>query len=224
MTESIVLDRDTRFVSQLWRNLQQSVGTKLNFSTSFHPQSDGQSERVIQTLEDMLRACVLDYGDGWYRYLPLVEFAYNNSYQASVGIAPYEALYGYRCRSPICWDDIGERRIIWSGLVEDAKPKFGLRGSSCWPHRAGKRATWTSAGATLSSKLVTICCLKCHQLGESNSSDCGTSLVHGSWDPSRYLSASVQWHIGWLFLRVSPVWNFAKIDYYFKFWWFSSNF
>ena len=123
---SIVSDRDTRFVSHFWRSLQQAMGTKLNFSTAFHPQSDGQSERVIQTLEDMLRACVLDYGDGWFRYLPLVEFAYNNSYQASIGMAPYEALYGRRCRSPICWDDVGERRLIGPDLVEDAEAKIRI--------------------------------------------------------------------------------------------------
>ncbi len=71
----------------------------------------------------MLRACVLDYGDGWFRYLPLVEFAYNKSYQASIDMAPYKAIYGRRCRSPICWDDIEECRIIGPDLVEDAKAK-----------------------------------------------------------------------------------------------------
>nr|CAD1823352.1 unnamed protein product [Ananas comosus var. bracteatus] len=74
----------------------------------------------------MFRACVLDYGDGWFRYLPLVEFAYNNSYQASIGMAPYEALYGRRCRSPICWDDVGERRLIGPDLVEDAEAKIRI--------------------------------------------------------------------------------------------------
>ncbi|XP_071939216.1 uncharacterized protein [Coffea arabica] len=92
---SIVSDRDPRF-----------VGTKLKLSTAYHPQTDGQSERTIQTLEDMLRFCILDFGGSWSQYMTLAEFAYNNSYQASIQMAPYEALYGRRCRSPIHWDEV----------------------------------------------------------------------------------------------------------------------
>jgi hypothetical protein len=87
------------------------MGTKLRFSTAYHLQTDGQSERTIQTLEDMLRACMLDFCGSWARYLPLVEFSYNNSFQASIGMAPYEALYGRKCRSPLYWDELDERRI-----------------------------------------------------------------------------------------------------------------
>ncbi|KAL4195087.1 hypothetical protein AMTRI_Chr05g62760 [Amborella trichopoda] len=83
------------------------MGTRLTFSTAFHPQTDGQSERTIQTLEDMLRACVIDFTGSWDEHLPLIEFAYNNSFQASIQMAPYEVLYGRKCRSPICWDEIG---------------------------------------------------------------------------------------------------------------------
>ncbi|GFS38841.1 hypothetical protein Acr_00g0059760 [Actinidia rufa] len=85
--------------------LQRALGTELSFSTAFHPQTDGQSERTIQTLEDMLRLCVLDFQGNWEMHLPLVEFAYNNSFHASIGMAPYEALYGRKCRSPICWTE-----------------------------------------------------------------------------------------------------------------------
>ena len=88
------------------------MGTNLAFSTAFHPQSDGQSERTIQTLEDMLRACVLDFQGSWNKYLPLVEFAYNNSYHSTIDMAPYEALYGRKCRSPIHWDEIGEKKFL----------------------------------------------------------------------------------------------------------------
>ncbi|KZV52548.1 Gag protease polyprotein [Dorcoceras hygrometricum] len=109
ITSSIVSDRDPRFTSRFWKSLHQDLGTKLNFSTSFHPQTDGQSERVIQILEDLLRASVLDFAESWDFKLPLIEFAYNNSYQASIEMAPYEALYGRKCRSPILWDDVGER-------------------------------------------------------------------------------------------------------------------
>ena len=81
---------------------------KLNFSTAFHPQTDGQSERTIQTLEDMLCACVLDFGGSWNQHLPLIEFLYNNSYQATIGMVPYEAFYGKKCRSPIHWYETGK--------------------------------------------------------------------------------------------------------------------
>ncbi|RVW67492.1 Transposon Ty3-I Gag-Pol polyprotein [Vitis vinifera] len=89
---SIVSDRDPRFTSRFWHSLQKALGTKLSFSTAFHPQTDGQSERVIQVLEDLLRACILDLQGNWDDHLPLVEFAYNNSFQASIGMAPFEAL------------------------------------------------------------------------------------------------------------------------------------
>jgi hypothetical protein len=115
---SIVSDRDPRFTSKFWISLQKAMGTKLTFSTAYHPQTDGQSERTIQILEDMLRACVLDLGGKWEDHLPLVEFAYNNSFQATIGMAPYEALYGRRCRSPLYWDEVGERRILGPELVE----------------------------------------------------------------------------------------------------------
>ncbi|GJZ42487.1 putative reverse transcriptase domain-containing protein [Tanacetum coccineum] len=97
----IICDRDPRFASNFWRSLQNALGTNLDMSTAYHPQTDGQSERTIQTLEDMLRACAIDFGKGWVNHLPLVEFSYNNSYHASIKAAPFEALYGRKCRSPI---------------------------------------------------------------------------------------------------------------------------
>ena len=103
--KTIVSDRDGRFTSRFWSQVQTVMGTKLNFTTAFHPQSDGQSERTIQTLEDLLRSCVLDWGPIWPDQLPLVEFTYNNSWHASIGMAPYEALYGRKCRTPLCWDE-----------------------------------------------------------------------------------------------------------------------
>ncbi|GJY78997.1 DNA helicase [Tanacetum coccineum] len=102
---SIVSDRDPRFTSQFWKGFQRAWGTKLNYSTAFHPQTDGQSERTIQTLEDMLRCCALEWTGNWDDYLCLVEFAYNNSWHASIGMAPYEMLYGRKCRYPICWNE-----------------------------------------------------------------------------------------------------------------------
>ena len=109
---SIVSDRDPIFTSKFWECLQRAMGTKLKFSTSFHPQTDGQTERTIQILEDMLRACVLDFQESWNKYLPLIEFSYNNSYQSTIGMAPYEMLYGRKCRSPVHWDETGERQYL----------------------------------------------------------------------------------------------------------------
>ena len=99
---SIVSDRDPRFTAHFWKSFQKAMGTRLTMSTVFHPQTDGQSERTIHVLEDMLRACVLDHKGSWEEHFPLVEFTYNNSYQASIQMAPYEALYGRPCRSPLC--------------------------------------------------------------------------------------------------------------------------
>ncbi|GJR57228.1 putative reverse transcriptase domain-containing protein [Tanacetum coccineum] len=105
---SIICDRDPRFTSNFWKSLQKALGTSLDMSTAYHPQTDGQSERTIQTLEDMLRACVIDFGNGWVKHLPLVEFSYNNSYHASIKAAPFEALYGRKCHSPVCWAEVGQ--------------------------------------------------------------------------------------------------------------------
>jgi len=117
---SIVSDRDSRFTSTFWKKLQEGLGTRLKFSTAMHPQTDDQTERTNQTLEDMLRACMLDFQGSWSRYLPLLEFSYNNSYQESIKAAPYEVLYGRRCRSPIYWHEAGERRYLGPELVDQA--------------------------------------------------------------------------------------------------------
>ena len=106
---SIISDRGSIFTSQFLQKLQEAMGTILDFSPTFHPQTDGQSERMIQTLEDMLRMCIMDLGGSWNDHLPLIEFAYSNSYHSNNEMAPYEALYGRKCRSPLCWDEIGER-------------------------------------------------------------------------------------------------------------------
>ncbi|GJU11598.1 putative reverse transcriptase domain-containing protein [Tanacetum coccineum] len=103
---SIICDRDPRFASNFWRSLHKALCTNLDMSTAYHSQTNGQSEITIQTLEDMLRACVIDFGNGWVRHLPLVEFSYNNSYHASIKAAPFETLYGRKCRSPVCWAEV----------------------------------------------------------------------------------------------------------------------
>ncbi|KAA0067841.1 reverse transcriptase [Cucumis melo var. makuwa] len=115
---SIVLDRDPRITFKFWPSLQKAMGTWLKFSTSFHSQTDGQSERTIQTSEDMLRACVLQLKGSWDTHLQLMEFAYNNNYQSSIGMAPYKALYGRPCRTSVCWNEVGERKLVGPELVQ----------------------------------------------------------------------------------------------------------
>ncbi|KAJ9547520.1 hypothetical protein OSB04_020063 [Centaurea solstitialis] len=128
---SIISDRDSRFTSQFWQSLQATLGTRVDLSTAYHPQTDGQTERTIQTLEDMLRACVLEFGGTWDDHLPLVEFSYNNSYHASIQCAPYEALdrqksYADNRRKPLEFQ-VGDKVLLkvspWKGLI-----RFGKKG------------------------------------------------------------------------------------------------
>nr|GEW48111.1 putative reverse transcriptase domain-containing protein [Tanacetum cinerariifolium] len=109
---------------QLKRSLHKALGTRLDMSTTYHPQTDGQSERTIQTLEDMLRACVLKFGKGWDRHLPLVEFSYNNSYYIIIKVVPFEALYGRKCRSPICWVYVGDSQLTSPEIIYETTMKI----------------------------------------------------------------------------------------------------
>jgi hypothetical protein len=106
--------------------VHESLGTKLIHSFSYHPQTDGQTERVNQIVEDMLRACVIHFYKSWDKCVALVEFAYNNSYQASLKMAPFEALYGRRCRTPLNWSRAGERTLFGPKLVQEAEEKVSV--------------------------------------------------------------------------------------------------
>nr|GEZ55616.1 putative reverse transcriptase domain-containing protein [Tanacetum cinerariifolium] len=99
-------------------------GTRLDMSTTYHPETNSQSKRTIQTLEDMLRACAIDFGKGWVNHLPLVEFSYDNSYHASIKATPFEALYGQKCRSLICWTEVGEAQILGPELIQEMTAKI----------------------------------------------------------------------------------------------------
>ncbi|GKF58855.1 putative reverse transcriptase domain-containing protein, partial [Tanacetum coccineum] len=103
---------------------ENALGTNMDMSTAYHPQTDGQSERTIQTLEDMLRACVIDFGKGWVNHLSLVEFSYNNSYHSSIKAAPFKALYGRKCRSLVCWTEVGEAQILGPELIQETTEKI----------------------------------------------------------------------------------------------------
>ncbi|GJZ13587.1 reverse transcriptase domain-containing protein [Tanacetum coccineum] len=120
---SIISDRDSHFTSRFWQSLQNALGTQLDMSTTYHP-TDGQSERTIQTLEDMLRACVIDFRKGWDKHLPLVEFSYNNSYHASIKAAPFEALYGRKCRSLVCWAEVGDSQLTVPEIIQETTEKI----------------------------------------------------------------------------------------------------
>ncbi|GKD66198.1 putative reverse transcriptase domain-containing protein, partial [Tanacetum coccineum] len=120
----IISDHDSRFTSRLWQSMQEALGTRLDISTAYHPQTDGQSERTIQTLDDMLRAYILDFGGSCYVHLPLFEFSYKNSYHASVRCALFEALYGRKCCSPIMWAEVGEGQLIGPELVQETTEKI----------------------------------------------------------------------------------------------------
>lgn len=123
---SIIFDRDPRFTSWFWKKLHDALGTRLDFSTAFHPQTNGQSERVIQIMEDMLRSCVIDFRGSWEDYLLLAEFAYNNSYQSSIRLAPFEALYGRRCRTPTYSTKLGERRVLGPEFISNTEDMVKL--------------------------------------------------------------------------------------------------
>ncbi|GKA14275.1 putative reverse transcriptase domain-containing protein [Tanacetum coccineum] len=103
---------------------ENALGTSLDMSTAYHPQTDGQSERTIQTLEDMLHACAIDFRKGWVNHFPLVEFSYNNSYHASIKAAPFEALYGRKCCSPMCWAEVGQVQLTGPELVQEREKKI----------------------------------------------------------------------------------------------------
>nr|GEV99532.1 putative reverse transcriptase domain-containing protein [Tanacetum cinerariifolium] len=121
---SIISDRDSRFTSRFWQSMQEALGTRLDTSTTYHPQTDGQSEHTIQTLKDLLRVCVPDFGGSWDVHLPLVEFSYNNSYHFSVRCAPFDALYGRKFRSAIMWAEVGEGQLIGPELVQETTEKI----------------------------------------------------------------------------------------------------
>ncbi|WVZ76440.1 hypothetical protein U9M48_024416 [Paspalum notatum var. saurae] len=122
----IISDRGSQFTSHFWEQLHESLDSKLRFSTAYHPQTDGQTERTNQILEDMLRACAIQYGTSWDKSLPYAEFSYNNSYQASLKKSPFEALYGRRCRTPLFWNQTGEKQVFGADLIRDAEQQIKI--------------------------------------------------------------------------------------------------
>jgi hypothetical protein len=119
--KKIVSDRGTQFTLKYWERLLEILDTQLRFSSAYHPQTDGQTKSVNQILEDMLRACALQYGTSWDKSLPYAEFSYNNSYQESLKMAPFEMLYGRRCRTILFWSETGEQKVIGPDILQEAE-------------------------------------------------------------------------------------------------------
>jgi transposase InsO family protein len=119
--KKIVSNRGTQNTSKFWERLHETLDTQLRFSSAYHPQPDGQTERVNQILEDMLRACALQYGRSWDNCLPYAKFYYNNSYQESLKMAPFDMLYGRRCRTPLFWSEARERKVFGPDILQEAE-------------------------------------------------------------------------------------------------------
>jgi hypothetical protein len=115
----VISDRDIKFTSAFWKELFAALNTNLNFSTSYHPQMDGQTERTNQIIEDMLCMYVRTKPSKWEDYLHLVEFAYNNGYQTSAKLRPFEILYGRKCMTPISWDNPADRLMVGPEMLQE---------------------------------------------------------------------------------------------------------
>jgi hypothetical protein len=124
--KKIISDRGSQFTSKFWEKLHKSMDTKLKVSSAYHPQTNGQTKRTNQILEDILRACALKYGKSWDKSLPYAEFSYNNSYQASIEMAPFEDLYGRQCRTPLFWSQMGESQVFGPEVLKDANDQGEL--------------------------------------------------------------------------------------------------
>jgi hypothetical protein len=159
---TIVSDRGAPFVARFWEQLQKSLGTHVIRSLAYHPQTDGQTERVNQFLEDMLRACVLHYGKDWDKCLSLAEFSYNNSYQSSLKMAPFEALYGRRCRTPLNWSQAGEREIFWPDLVLEAEAKVRVIKKNLEAAQARQKSYHDKRRKPLQYEVGIMFILRCH--------------------------------------------------------------
>jgi transposase InsO family protein len=128
----IVSDRGTQFTSNFWERLHETLDTQWSFSSTYHPQTNGQTERVNQILEDMLRACALQCGRSWDKSLSYAEFSYNNNYQESLKMTPFEMLYGCRCQTPLFWSETGERKVFGPDVLQEAKKQVRMVKGNPW--------------------------------------------------------------------------------------------
>ncbi|WVZ97229.1 hypothetical protein U9M48_042779 [Paspalum notatum var. saurae] len=149
----IISNRGSQFTSRFWEQLHDSLDTKLRFSTAYHPQTDGQTERTNQILEDMLRACAIQYSTSWDKCLPYAEFSYNNSYQVSLKKSPFEALYGKRCRTPLFWNQTGEKQVFGPDIIQDAEQQLRIIQENLRVAQSNQRSYADVHGRDLSFKV-----------------------------------------------------------------------
>jgi hypothetical protein len=126
VSKKIVSNRGTQFTSKFWERLHETLDTQLRFSSTYHPQTDGQTKRVNQILEDMLRAYALQYGRSWDKSLPYAEFSYNNSYKESLKMAPFQMLYGRRCQTPLFWSEARERKVFGPDVLQEVEKQVRM--------------------------------------------------------------------------------------------------
>jgi hypothetical protein len=124
--KKIILDRGSQFNSRFWKSFHENMDTKLNFSSAYHSQTDGQTKRTNQVLEDILRACALQHGSSWDKSLPYAKFSYNDSYQASLKRSLFETLYGRKCRTPLYWDKTRGRQFFGHELIQEAEEQVRI--------------------------------------------------------------------------------------------------
>jgi len=161
--KTIISDRGAQLIARFWKQLQESLGTKLIRSLAYHLQTDGQIERVNQILEDMLRACVIHYDKNWDKYLPLAKFSYNNSYQASLKMTPFEALYGRQCRTPLSWSQTRERKIFGPELVVEAEEKVKVIQENLRAAQSRQKSYFDKTRKPLNSMLVSMSIYESHE-------------------------------------------------------------
>eukprot|EP00253_Pinus_taeda_P017346 PITA_17346 len=142
----IISDRDVKFTSTFWRTLFAELGTQLNFSIAYHPQTDGQTERVNQVLEDMLRTYVMTKPTQWEEYLHLVEFAYNNGYHTSTQLSPFEVLYGRKCRTPSSWGGPEDKLSLGSKMLKEMEDMVKKIGDHVFVRIQARRSTLQWSG------------------------------------------------------------------------------
>ncbi|WVZ62939.1 hypothetical protein U9M48_012628 [Paspalum notatum var. saurae] len=156
---STVSDRGPQSTARFWKSLHEALGTKLDYSTAYHPQTDGQTERVNQLLEDLLRACLLTYGPNWENSLPFAELSYNNSYQASIEMSPFQALYGRQCRTPLMWEEAGERQFFGPAMFEKAAENVAKSRQKSYADKRRRELTF-EAGEFVYLKVSPLCGIK----------------------------------------------------------------
>ncbi|WVZ52838.1 hypothetical protein U9M48_003857 [Paspalum notatum var. saurae] len=198
----IISDRGSQFTSRFWKQLHNSLDTKLRFSTAYHTQTDGQTERTNQILEDMLRACAIQYGTSWDKCLPYAEFSYNNSYQASLKKSPFEALYGKRYRTPLFWNQTGEKQVFGPDIVQDAEQQLRIVQENLRVAQSGQRSYADVRRRDLSFKVDDHVYLKVSPMRGFRRFNMKGKLAPRYIGPFKILKKKVKWLTAWNYLPV----------------------